>query len=131
MQRKKKCFSISSPLKCGYRYGYRKRSSENQLDQEVMYNDELTASKWALNSAVECHLHTFPRSNTFNNLTRLPGTAKYLKVRVSQKEDGGFNGAVPESARPFPPAGICVVQALDDVFRCILDSPKVTCADCR
>ena len=23
-----------------------------------MYNDELTASKWALNSAVECHLHT-------------------------------------------------------------------------
>jgi hypothetical protein len=23
-----------------------------------MYNDELTASLWALNSAVECHLHT-------------------------------------------------------------------------
>ena len=23
-----------------------------------MYNDELTASQWALNSAVECHLHT-------------------------------------------------------------------------
>jgi hypothetical protein len=23
-----------------------------------VYNDELTASKWALNSAVECHLHT-------------------------------------------------------------------------
>jgi hypothetical protein len=23
-----------------------------------MYNDELTASKWALNSAVECHPHT-------------------------------------------------------------------------
>jgi hypothetical protein len=23
-----------------------------------MYNDELTAVKWALNSAVECHLHT-------------------------------------------------------------------------
>jgi hypothetical protein len=23
-----------------------------------MYNDELTAAKWALNSAVECHLHT-------------------------------------------------------------------------
>jgi hypothetical protein len=23
-----------------------------------VYNDELTAAKWALNSAVECHLHT-------------------------------------------------------------------------
>jgi hypothetical protein len=23
-----------------------------------VYNDELTAPKWALNSAVECHLHT-------------------------------------------------------------------------
>ena len=23
-----------------------------------MYNDELTAEKWALNSAVECHPHT-------------------------------------------------------------------------
>jgi hypothetical protein len=23
-----------------------------------MYNDELTAPKWALNSAVECHPHT-------------------------------------------------------------------------
>ena len=23
-----------------------------------MYNDELTANQWALNSAVECHLHT-------------------------------------------------------------------------
>src|ERR1035438_5806998 len=25
---------------------------------ELMYNDEVTANQWALNSAVECHLHT-------------------------------------------------------------------------
>jgi hypothetical protein len=46
----------------------------------------------ALNSAVECHLHTFSRSNTFNNLTRLPGTAKYLIIRGSENENGGRNG---------------------------------------
>src|SRR5580658_8402783 len=28
------------------------------MDRELMYNDELTAPRWALNSAVECHLHT-------------------------------------------------------------------------
>ena len=28
------------------------------MDRELVYNDELTARKWALNSAVECHLHT-------------------------------------------------------------------------
>jgi len=33
-----------------------------------MFNDELTAASWALNAAVECNPHTFPRSNTFNNL---------------------------------------------------------------
>ena len=32
--------------------------SERRTTQELMYNDELTASKWALNSAVECHPHT-------------------------------------------------------------------------
>jgi hypothetical protein len=26
--------------------------------RELVYNDELTAFQWALNSAVECHLHT-------------------------------------------------------------------------
>jgi hypothetical protein len=33
-------------------------SSEREADQELVYNDELTACEWALNSAVECHLHT-------------------------------------------------------------------------
>jgi hypothetical protein len=28
---------------------------------ELGYNDELTATQWALNSAVECHLHTLSR----------------------------------------------------------------------
>ena len=28
------------------------------VDRELVYNEELTAAKWALNSAVECHLHT-------------------------------------------------------------------------
>ena len=44
--------------RCGYKCGYSKRLSENSTDRELVYNDELTARKWALNSAVECHLHT-------------------------------------------------------------------------
>jgi hypothetical protein len=51
---------------------------------ELVYNDELTALQWALNSAVECHLHTSSRFNIFNNLTGLPGTAKYLIIRSSR-----------------------------------------------
>jgi len=34
-----------------------------------------------LNSAVECHLHTSSLFNTFNDLNRLPGTAKYCEIR--------------------------------------------------
>jgi hypothetical protein len=48
-----------------------------------MYNDELTAPQWVLNSAVECPLHTCSRSNTFNNVTGIPGTAEYLIIRVA------------------------------------------------
>ena len=43
----------------------------HELDRELVYNDELTARSWALNSAVECHLHTSCISFTFNNLTGL------------------------------------------------------------
>jgi hypothetical protein len=46
----------------------------------------LNTKQWALNSAVECHLHTSSRSNTFNNLTSATGTAKYLKVRARQAD---------------------------------------------
>jgi hypothetical protein len=28
------------------------------VDRELVYNDQLTAPQWALNSAVECHPHT-------------------------------------------------------------------------
>jgi len=45
----------------------------------------IESKAWALNSAVECHLHTSSRFNTFNNLTRLRGTAKYLKIHGSQR----------------------------------------------
>jgi hypothetical protein len=31
------------------------------VGRELVYNDELTALQWALNSAVECHLHTLTR----------------------------------------------------------------------
>jgi hypothetical protein len=60
----------------------------NEADRELVYNDELTARKWALNSAVECHLHTSSRFNTFNNLTRLTATAKYLIVLTRQNLSG-------------------------------------------
>jgi len=60
----------------------------NDADKELVYNDELTARTWALNSAVECHLHTSSLFNTFNNLTRLTGTAKYLLVRTRHNMSG-------------------------------------------
>jgi hypothetical protein len=43
-----------------------------------VYNYELTAAQWALNSAVECHLHTLISFNPLNNLNSLYETAKYL-----------------------------------------------------
>jgi hypothetical protein len=45
-------------------------------------------SNGALNSAVECHLHTSSLSNTFNNITGLQGTAKYLKIRARRVPSG-------------------------------------------
>jgi hypothetical protein len=62
-----------------------RRFSEREVVRELVYNDELTALQWALNSAVECHLHTSFLSNTFNNLTRFRRTAKSLKVRVGHQ----------------------------------------------
>jgi hypothetical protein len=49
--------------------------SSKIVDGDLVYNDELTASKWALNSAVECHLHTVevigsnPIAPTINQLS--------------------------------------------------------------
>jgi hypothetical protein len=54
---------------------------------------------WALNSAVECHLHTSSLFNTFNNLTRLLGTAKYLIIRGSQDNNGSSNGGCEKVQR--------------------------------
>src|SRR5712691_10025210 len=59
----------------GANAGGRDAASEHEVDRELVYNDELTASKWALNSAVECHLHTVevigsnPIAPTINQLT--------------------------------------------------------------
>jgi hypothetical protein len=44
--------------KCGCQCGSQRRFSEREVVRELVYNDELTALQWALNSAVECHLHT-------------------------------------------------------------------------
>src|ERR1700689_3574395 len=35
-----------------------RRFNERKVVRELVYNDELAATKWALNSAVECHPHT-------------------------------------------------------------------------
>jgi len=59
--------------RCGYRCGYRKRSSETEVDGELVYDDELTARKWALNSAVECHLPTSSLCNTFQPINEADG----------------------------------------------------------
>jgi hypothetical protein len=45
---------------------------------KIKYRKLLICNGWALNSAVECHLHTLISFNPLNNLTRLYETAKYL-----------------------------------------------------
>jgi hypothetical protein len=42
----------------GARMGAAGNSMTTTTGWELGYNDELTATQWALNSAVECHLHT-------------------------------------------------------------------------
>jgi hypothetical protein len=60
--RKKKWSSASlfprQQRKCGCQCGCQRRFGEREVDRKLVYNDELTANQWALNSAVECHLHT-------------------------------------------------------------------------
>jgi len=72
-----------------------------------MYNDELTAPQWALNSAVERHLHTSSRSNTFNRFS----------PRRSQSNPGPTrsNARLPQRAQkeavPKPPAAVSSLAA--------------------
>jgi hypothetical protein len=56
-ERKAGCSKRFSGLNGGFNGGRRQLSSKI-VDGERVYNDELTASSWALNSAVECHPHT-------------------------------------------------------------------------
>ena len=54
--------------------------SDDDVGWELVCYHGFTANQWALNSAVECRLHTSSRSN----ITRLTGTARYLKTRQGQ-----------------------------------------------
>jgi hypothetical protein len=71
---KVECWKRFLGVNGGYNGGWRQNSSKI-VDWELVYNDELTATKWALNSAVECHLHTVevigsnPIAPTNNQLT--------------------------------------------------------------
>jgi hypothetical protein len=62
-----------------------------------MYNDELTAPKWALNSAVECHLHTVevigsnPIAPTMNHPT-VVSLAEHWLNRVGRSGCGAPRG---------------------------------------
>jgi hypothetical protein len=53
-RRKESAATLVFQGKCESRRGFGSRN----VDGELVYNDELTATMWALNSAVECHLHT-------------------------------------------------------------------------
>ena len=65
------------------------RVSEGFVVRELVYNDELTALKWALNSAVECHLHTVevigsnPIAPTIFSAGYRPSLPFYLPFRAS------------------------------------------------
>src|ERR1700723_4349398 len=53
--------SVSTPKflrKCGRECGSQRPFRGREVVRELVYNDELTATQWALNSAVECHPHT-------------------------------------------------------------------------
>jgi len=51
--RRKRCAPIRFQQKWGCRCGCRKQFSKTRVDRELVYNDELAAAKWALNSALE------------------------------------------------------------------------------
>ena len=48
---------------------------------------------------VECDLANSLLFNTFNNLTGLPGTAKYLIIRVAENIDGCECGCFEKSVK--------------------------------
>src|ERR1700683_211498 len=53
--------SVSTPKflrKCGRECGSQRPFRGREVVRELVYNDELAATQWALNSAVECHPHT-------------------------------------------------------------------------
>src|ERR1700722_7689556 len=53
--------SVSTPKflrKCGRECGSQRPFRGREVVRELVYNDELPATQWALNSAVECHPHT-------------------------------------------------------------------------
>jgi hypothetical protein len=52
---------------------------------------------------VECDLANSLLFNTFNNLNRLPGTAKYLIIRGGQNQNGCCNGGLPTVCADGPP----------------------------
>src|ERR1700688_1870885 len=47
--------------------GCERQFSDRIVGRELVCYHGFTANQWALNSAVECHLHTSFLSNTFNN----------------------------------------------------------------
>ena len=88
--------------------GHRLSGGCYEVDRELVCYHRFTAIQWALNSAVECHLHTSSRFNTFNNLTRLLGTAKYRIIRGSRRLERVLVRVlhqVAESARVWAKAG--------------------------
>ena len=68
-------------IRCGHRCGYRKRFSETEVDRELVYNDELNACTWALNSAAECHLHTVTAAGKHWYLRRASGAFSSARER--------------------------------------------------
>ena len=50
--------ALGSPKNAGTNAGAGNDSVRTQVGQELACYDEFTAIQWALNSAVECHLHT-------------------------------------------------------------------------
>ena len=52
------------------------------MDRKLVYNDELTASKWALNSAVECNLHTLTIDSRPLTIKRLDKVIKRTYVEI-------------------------------------------------
>ena len=77
------CQTIHAEI--NFRFSLETQFSSKIVDGERVYNDELTAASWALNSAVECHPHTVEVIGSNPIAPTILRLLKYRTLRPSAK----------------------------------------------